>query len=72
MAGFGRSPNTGNATNFRNVNTDGSSNNNNASNSYGVCLGLCKHPRRAFAASLTKYPLQWGEIRTFAEGGLVP
>ena len=38
--GFRRSPNTGNTTNFRIVNSDGSGNNNNASNSYGVCLGL--------------------------------
>ena len=29
-----------NATNFRNVNNDGSENNNNASNSYGLVLGF--------------------------------
>ena len=34
------SPNATNATNFCNVNRDGSSNNNNASNSNGVCFGL--------------------------------
>lgn len=36
-----RSPSAGSATYFRFVNSDGSGNNNYASNSYGVCLGLC-------------------------------
>lgn len=36
-----RSPNAGNATNFRYVISDGSNNSNIASTSYGVCLGLC-------------------------------
>ena len=36
-----RSPNTGTATGFRSVYSDGSSGSNSASNSYGVCLGLC-------------------------------
>lgn len=36
-----RSPGTGYATTFRIVNSDGSSSNDNASNSGGVCLGLC-------------------------------
>ena len=36
-----RSPNTGGAANFRYVGSDGSSNNYIASNSHGVCLGLC-------------------------------
>lgn len=34
------SPNASNSDNFCNVNSDGSSNNSNASNSYGVCFGL--------------------------------
>lgn len=37
-----RSPNTSNSTNFIYVNTSGTNNNNNASNTYGVCLGLCE------------------------------
>jgi hypothetical protein len=36
-----RSPDTGNSTNFRYVTTDGSSGSNIASDSGGVCLGLC-------------------------------
>lgn len=39
-AGALASPNASNSTNFCNVNSDGSSNNNNASNSNGVCFGL--------------------------------
>nr|DAK94145.1 MAG TPA: hypothetical protein [Caudoviricetes sp.] len=34
------SPNASNSDNFCNVNDDGSSNNNNASNSFGVGFGL--------------------------------
>ena len=34
------SPNASNSDNFCNVNSDGSSNNNTASNSNGVCFGL--------------------------------
>lgn len=37
-----RSPNANNSNNFCAVNTDGSINNNNASNSNGVCFGFCK------------------------------
>jgi len=66
---FDRSPNTGNSTNFRNVNTDGSSNNNNASNSNGVCLGLCTY--RGKKPQSDKVTPR-GEIRTFAEGELAP
>ena len=36
-----RSPNTGNSNNFCYVNTSGTANNNNASNSNGVACGLC-------------------------------
>lgn len=49
--GLGRSPNTSNATNFAIANTDGSFNNNNASNSNGVCLGLCIKKRRCSGAA---------------------
>lgn len=38
---WNRSPNLGNTTYFRGVNSDGSSNDNFASHSRGVCLGLC-------------------------------
>lgn len=37
-----RSVNSGNTTNFCNVNTNGNANNNNAYNSYGVAPGFCK------------------------------
>ena len=37
-----RSPNASNATNFCNVNSDGTPNNNNASNTYGVAFGFCE------------------------------
>ena len=38
-----RSPNSGNSNNFCNVNSDGSANYNNASNSNGVCFGFCAY-----------------------------
>lgn len=34
--GLNRSPNAGNTTNFCNVNTNGTANNNNANNAYGI------------------------------------
>lgn len=40
-----RSPNYNNSNNFRNVNTDGSNNNNNACYSAGVRPGFCKYTR---------------------------
>ena len=53
-----RSPNGNNTTNFCNVNSDGSANNNNASNSNGVAVGFRNLDR---SDKVTRC----GEIRTF-------
>ena len=58
------------------INTSGSNNNNNATNAYGVCLGLCE----PIGGNLSAVDMsdkvtpsgEAGEIRTFAEGELEP
>lgn len=62
-----RSPYVGNTTNFCNVNSNGTANNNNASNTYGVAAGLCavrqSNPQRVKSVHTQK------EYVTFPEAG---
>lgn len=61
-----RSPNGSNATNFCNVNSDGTANNNNASNSNGVAFGLCN------SYGTDKVTPACVKSESFTEGEFVP